>query len=284
MVWLVLSIVLFAAAVGAAAWFASRRFARRISFEAREMWATSRDSRPLDRGQVDRLPVPVRRYFARALRGRERTVRTLRLRHGGTFRAKLDGPWLPIQGEQYFSADPPGFVWWGRVRLAPGVWFDARDRSVKGLGGMLVAAESVIGLIDARGSGIDQGALLRLLGEMIWLPTALFDTRYVQWSPVGDRRARATLRVDGLAVAGEFEFDQEGLPVAFFANRYRDLGDGTQALTPFSGSYADYREVDGLLVPFEISGQWHVGDQILPYASFKVERLDYDIGAPFGGR
>jgi Family of unknown function (DUF6544) len=91
-------------------------------------------------------------------------------------------------------------------------------------------------------------------------------------------------RVNGLAVAGEFEFDPEGLPAAFFADRYRDLGDGTQELTPFSGSYTDYREVDGLVAPFDISGQWHVGDQTLPCARFKVERLDYDLAAPFGSR
>ena len=62
----------------------------------------------------------------------------------------------------------------------------------------------------------------------------------MQWSPVGDRWARATLHVNGLAVTGEFEFDPEGLPVAFFADRYGDLDDGTQALAPFSGSYADF--------------------------------------------
>jgi hypothetical protein len=39
------------------------------------------------------------------------------------------------------------------------------------------------------------GALMRLLAEMTWFPTALLDERYVTWAPVDDAQARATLRV-----------------------------------------------------------------------------------------
>src|SRR5438128_6409879 len=116
------------------------------------------------------LPAPVRRYLARAIGRRGIAVRTVRLRHGGLFRTTLDGSWVPIRGEQYFSAAPPGFVWRGRIRIAPGLWVDARDRSVDGAGSMRISFESTFTLADSSGAELDQGALLRLLGGMTWFP------------------------------------------------------------------------------------------------------------------
>jgi uncharacterized protein DUF6544 len=113
------------------------RFERRVVREMREMEA-SPDTPVLDRRQLIGLPDPVRRYLARAVGARQHAIRTVRLRHRGTFRPSLDGSWMPIRGQQHFTADPPGFVWWGRVRMFPGLWIDARDRSVNGAGNMLV--------------------------------------------------------------------------------------------------------------------------------------------------
>lgn len=282
MLWLAAWIAVLAiGALGAVSSANSLRFGRRVAREVREMWAGSAESPHIDARRVAELPAPVRRYAARAVGARERAVRTVRLGHGGSFRAKLDGAWLPIRGEQYFSADPPGFVWWGRVRIAPGLWVEARDCSVRGAGNMLVLAESTFTLADRGGPEIDQGALLRLLGEMVWLPTAFLDDRHVSWRAVDGRRARATLRVSGREVEGVFEFGEDDLPGSVSADRYRDLGGGKTVLTPWSGDLGDYREVEGLLVPHAITGYWHVGGRRFPYARFLVERLEYDATAPF---
>lgn len=207
-------------------------------------------------------------------------VRSLRLRHGGTFRTKLDGGWLPIHGEQYFAANPPAFIWWGRVRMLPGLWFDARDRSVDGVGNMYVTAESAVPLADSSGAEIDQGSLLRLLAEMTWFPTAFLDARYVTWTAIDEGRARATLRLAGREVACEFTFGADGLPSSVSADRYRDV-DGKGVLTPWSGEFSDYRAVSGMLVPHTIVPYWHVNNERIAYARFEVEALDYDADAPF---
>jgi hypothetical protein len=73
-------------------------------------------------------------------------------------------------------------------------------RSFGGAGNMLVKAESTFLLADAAGPELDQGALLRLLGELTWLPTAYLDHRYIRWSAVDDRHAAATLTVAGRSV------------------------------------------------------------------------------------
>ena len=223
----------------------------------------------------------MRRYLTLALQGRPTAVRGVRLRHGGEFRTTLDGSFVKIRGEQYFSTDPPGFVWWGRVGLAPGLWVDARDRSARGEGNMLVRLESTFTLADARGPELDQGALLRLLGETTWFPTAFLDDRYIGWTAIDDRHARATLRLAGREVACLFEFGDDGLPARIEADRYRDLGSGRSVLTPWSGESSDYRRVDGLLVPHRQVAFWHLDGERVAYARFEVERIEYDPTEPF---
>jgi hypothetical protein len=258
----------------------ARRFRARVAREVAQLGASQpAAARPVDKGPLEDLPAPVVRYLSQALGGRTRAVTTARLRHGGRFRPKLEGGWLPVRGQQYFVTDPPGFIWWGRVRLFPGLWIDARDRSVSGEANMFISMESTLTLADSRGPELDSGALHRVLGEMTWFPTAFLDSRYVTWTAVDDQTAQATLRVNGREVTGVFSFGPDGLPVSFRAQRYRDIGRGESVLTTFSGEYADYRDVEGLRVPQRVVGHWHVNGRKIPYAIFEVEALAFDTGA-----
>lgn len=274
-----LAVLVFALATIIA--FNSVRFGRRVRRDVAELWSQPSDPRPVDRQLFDRLPMPVRTYLQKALGSRTQPVLTARLRHGGTFRPSFDGGWLPIRGEQYFCLDPPGFVWWGRVGIVPGVWIDARDRSVCGAGNMLVSAESSYTIADSRGPELDQGALLRLLGEMAWFPTVLLDDRYVAWTAVDDRHATATLRVNGREVSGLFTFGDDGLPAAFAAERYRDLGKGQSVLTPFTGRTSDFRLVDGMLVPHMMVAAWIIDGDPKEYVRFDVEHIEFDVRKPY---
>lgn len=269
----------FVMAIGAAGTTASInnvRFGRLVAREAREMAARSRSPRPVDASHVATLPDPVRRYLDKAIAGHKEPISRARVRHGGLFRPSLNGSWLSIRGEQYFAADPPAFIWWGRVRIAPGVWIDARDRSVDGAGNMFVTMESTVTMANSSGPEVDQGALLRLLGEIVWFPTAYLDERYVSWSALDSGRARATFRVNGRTVSGDFVFGPDDLPATFSADRYRDVGGGQSVLTPFVGRLSDFRAVDGVLVPFRVVGSWIVEGRTIDYVNFEVRQLEYE--------
>jgi hypothetical protein len=285
MVGLAAGIAILAIAIAGAVFSVNgRRFGRRVAREARALLVAEGPPHTLDPRRLEDLPGPVRRYLQKAVGGRTHAVRTVRLRHGGMLRPKLDGGWLPIRGEQYFRTDPPGFVWWGRVPVAPGLWIDARDRSVNGSGHMLVTLESSFTLADSDGPAIDQGALVRLFGEMAWFPTALLDERYVRWEAMDERRARASLRVGGHEVESVCEFGEDGLLARFLADRDRDVGGGRAERTPFSGACRDYREVEGMLVPHGMEAAWHVGGERMPYARFLVEAIEFDPAGPYGAR
>lgn len=275
MVWVVSwALVAIIGITGAVASFNSVRFSRRVALEMREVAGSALEPVQPTQERED-LPAPVARYIRKVL-NRSEPVRTVWLRQGGRFRTSLEGSWLPIRGTQLFRTSPPAFIWWGRVRIAPGLWVDARDRAVDGVGKMLVRVESTVTIANSSGPQLDQGALLRLLGEMTWMPTAFLDRRYVRWSAIDDHRASATLSINGRDVTGVFEFDAGDLPTTFTAQRYRDVGGGQSVLTPFIGRSSDYRPVSGVLVPFRVVGAWIIENQPVEYADFIVEELAFD--------
>jgi hypothetical protein len=163
------------------------------------------------------------------------------------------------------------------------MWFDARDCSIGGAGSMHVEAASTFTIIDSDGPEIDQGALVRLLGEMVWFPSALFDGRFVAWTPLDARSARATIRVDGQEASCAFGFDENGLPRAVSTDRFRDAENGA-VLTPWSVENEDFRDVDGFLVPHRSVVSWHVDGRAMSYADFRIEHIEYDVPEPFRGR
>jgi len=244
------------------------RFARRVANEQRALLAVPPSSQPR---RVPELPLAVARYRQLAVR-EQAPVRTLRLRHGGTFRLTPTAKDMPIRGTQLFTADPPGFLWVGHLHLAPGVWINVRDMAVAGKGFMRVLLDDTVPIVDAQGPQLDQGAALRLLAEMVWYPTSLFDARYVTWLPIDDNHARATLRVNDCEVSGVFSFGPDGLPQQITAERFFN----NDKLQPWSGVYRDWRTVAGMLVPFEADVTWQLASGPYTYAKWRLETMEYD--------
>ena len=199
-------------------------------------------------------------------------LRTLRLRHHGTFCVNPTAKPAAISGEQLFTSDPPGFLWTGRVHMFPGLWVDARDMCVGGLGSMRVLLDDTLSLVDAKGSEIDQGSALRLLAEMAWYPTALFDRRWVTWQALDTTHASATLRIGDQAVSGIFEFGANGLLAGMQAERFMDKA----GLKPWGGIYRDWRTVSGMQVPFEVEVWWQLDTGRFTYAHWLIDSLAFD--------
>jgi hypothetical protein len=123
--------------------------------------------------------------------------------------------------------------------------------------------------------------MLRLLSDFVLFPSVLLDERHMTWKPLDERQATATLRASGVSVTGTFEFGDDGLSRSFRAERYMDTGTGEPKLLPWSGDYADYRRVNGLLVPHHFIGYWHVDGQRIPYVDFLLETPKYNVREPF---
>jgi hypothetical protein len=254
-----------------------RAFRARVSRDIEDLFAERGPA--IGRGNLDArralLPPPVLRYLDFAIGPGARAIRTARLKHDGLFRTKPGQGWWPIEGEEYFTAGAPGFVWAAAVRAAPLVRIVARDRLQSGFGNMLVKICSTFTIADTGGPEMDQGAGLRWLAEAIWFPYAFVGDR-VGWEPVDEDRARAVLDNGGLPVSMVVEVDDEGRLVRLSADRFRDAGGQTPVLTRWVGRCGDYQEFGGFRIPTSVEVAWDLEGGEFVYARFHVTAVEYD--------
>lgn len=258
MVWVAAGLIALGLAGVLASWIGSKRFRARFEAEKGALLARGRSAPPrrVDASAVAALPAPVRRYVEEAGAPGRTVPRVALLTQRGELRAAADRPWMPFESEQAYAFDPPGFAWLAEARLAPGVRMLARDAFVDGRGNMLVRLLGAFTVADAKGPELDQGAGLRHWGEILSFPEAALDPR-LRWEPIDDDRARVRVDQDGLRLEAVLEFGADGLPVAFHAERFRDV-DGVGVLTPWSGRFTGWKDFGGRRLPSQWESIWHL--------------------------
>ena len=252
-------------------------YQRRIQREMAQMAAVAAavDDRPAI--DLAALPVPVQRYFAYTGVLTRAPVRLAYLRHGGTFRGGAD--WMPITGEELFSVNPPGFIWKGTIRMAPGVTVTARDYYIAPHGNMLIRLLGTVTIDDATGPAIDKGAMLRYWAEAAWFPTALLPGPQVEWEAIDDDTARLIVSDADRREEMTVVFDAEGRILTITSAGRQFKSGNVVRDAPWGGTYSDYREVDGLRIPFEAEVVWHFPEGDMPYARFRLTEVLYDDAA-----
>jgi len=224
--------------------------------------------------ELRRLPAPVARWLTAAgVVGRPR-ARTVRLRQEGELRTAPDKPWMPAAAEQYYSIDQPGFVWTTSVRMLRVVPLVGRDTYAGGHGRMLIVAAALVPVVDATGFKIDEGALLRFLGELIWFPSAAL-AEYVDWSPVDDRSALATMTYGGISASARFHFDAHDRVDLVEAERYFG-GDPSSQRAPWVIPLTAWARFDGVTVPVAGEVTWALPDGVFSYYRWRITALEID--------
>ena len=248
--------------------------ARRLRHDAQRLFAAGAagPARVYHEAQLAGLPAAVQRYFRRVLREGQPCPRGLRLRHTGQFKTDLKKDWIAIEGEQYISADPPGFIWQGTTR-----WFVARDAYEAGRGSLTVRLLGAVPVVQGHGPHYDEGELLRWLAEAAWLPTALLPGAGIAWAAVDEQSARLSFAHGGQAVSCLVRFNMLDEIAECVALRYLD--ETTQQ--PWVCRYAEYRRWHGVLVPTVGEAAWVIDGQRQPYARFAVRELAYEPLRPF---
>jgi hypothetical protein len=214
--------------------------------------------------ELDGLPAPVQRYFRAALKDGQPMMTALRVEHRGTFNLASDGPdrWQPFASTQRVTARRPGFVWDGRVAMAPGVAVHVHDAYIAGEGLLHPAVIGLFSLTEMRGrsaevGGVAHGELMRWLAEAAWIPTALLPSQGVRWTAVDAGSADATIADGTLSVTLRFRFDPVRGDIASVRSDARGRTLGTSVVpTPWEGRWFDHIEREGLRVPLRGEVVW----------------------------
>lgn len=252
-------------------WF---RFDRRI---AREIDGLASDARG---GQTtivtDRdlagLPEPVRRWLRYSKVVGTPRPSTARLKQKGQFQLAGRG-WLPFAADQYFTTDPPGFLWKAWFSMNPLLWIAGRDLYRHGEGSIEMRLLSLVPVARSQGDGLNQGALLRYLGETQWFPAgALAD--YITWEAIDADSARATMKYGGVTASMAFLFASDGRVTGSIASRYNDARGRNESW--INRNDAD-EELAGLRIPTSGEARWEYEDSgPFPYIRWQITELQLD--------
>lgn len=230
-----------------------------------------------DPRELEGLPEPVARHLRQVLPVDTPIIRAADVVHSGTFNMSQTGQqWKPFTSRQRVVTRRPGFVWDGRVTMAPGLAVHVHDAYVDGEGILEPAILGLFTLVNLRDRGeVARGELMRYMAEAAWYPTALLPSQGMRWEPIDDRSARATL-IDGDArLTMTFHFGADGLIETIRAeDRGRTVGDKIIP-TPWEGRMFDYQRRSGLLVPVQGEVAWLTPEGRLPYWRGKIEELRF---------
>lgn len=263
-------LLLLVAVLGFGAW----NFKQMVRSERDAFWPAKTVAPEVVRtDQLATLPRPVQGWLKKVGVPGKAMAENIRLRQTGEMRTAPDGKWMGFEAEQWFTTQEPEFLWYARVGKGSPVRLNGMDRLLNGKGHMLIKLFGLISIVDSKGPTIDQGTLLRYLAEIIWFPSAAL-ADYIDWEPIDDHRARATLTYGDLSVNGTFTFNDAGQAVAFEALRYYDQnGKSTLEAWHIDIEEESYREFEGVSIPTRSAVSWKLeeGD----FLWLKLEIVDY---------
>lgn len=222
--------------------------------------------------QLSGLPEPVQRYFRYVLKDGQPFISYVRLTHDGQFRAGLNKDFTNIEGEQYFTTEKPGFIWKGTTSM-----FTARDMYVADKGRLIVTLFSLYNVVDGNGENFNEGELQRWLGESVWFPTNLLPNERNQWSPIDANSAKLSFRYRNVSFSYIVIFNEVGEITQMETQRFL----GEEKREAWLCKMADYKEINGVIVPMKAEAIWKLEKGEVSYAKFNVKKIEYDTAEKF---
>ncbi len=257
----------------------SHRSLQSTARELLETGAASGRSGLVSESDIAHLPDPVQRWLVASNTVGSEHVRTVRLKQSGRFRQSEDGQWMQYEAVEYFSVNPPEFLWRARFKTVGLPLIEVRDSYSDGKGKTEVKIASLIPMGSESGPEADQGDLVRYLNEIMWFPSAALSD-YIQWEPIDSNSAEATMTYRDVTASAVFYFDEAGHLVNISADRFGKFGDN-YSLERWSTPLSTYREFEGIVVPTEGVGVWNLETGDFPYIEPEVSDVSYNVTEPF---
>ena len=184
---------------------------------------------------------------------------------------------MPFAAEQYFTIEPPGFLWKATFWMAAVVRVTGRDQYRGGEGSIEMRLLSLIPVASKSGGGLNQGALLRFLGELQWFPAAAL-ADYIAWETVDADSARATMTFGGISASMTFRFAPDGRVVECAAMRYNDSRARNEPWINRNDSDSDF---GGIRVPVTGEARWEYDSGPYPYIRWRITTIEVNRATRF---
>lgn len=252
---------------------ASSRFNNKVHGEVKNILShAATASLVVTEERIQDLPSNVQRWVRQSGIIGKRTSNIVHIFQNGSMRSTPVDPWMPFEAEQYFTIDPPAFVWKVTIQAAPVMKILGRDKYQNGHGNMLIKPLGLYTMANSSGKEIDQGTLVRYLAEMVWFPQAAISD-YLTWQKLDDRRARVTMHYKDVTASGIYTFDDDGNIIRFEAPRYGTF-DGTYRKETWSVDITGHKIFNGVSIGNTSTVTWKLKEGHFVWLKLEVTNVE----------
>ena len=222
------------------------------------------------------LPEIVQRYMIESGILGQTMVSTVQMRQTGKIRTAPDAPWMKVKAVEIYNIERSNFLWYADVKMNPFIRLTGYDLLQDGHGSMKIKLFDLFPVVNATGPSIDQGAMMRYLNELMWLPMGYLHPA-VSWNQQEEKSVEVSMNINNITVSGILEFNDNALPINFTAKRYMDDGKGGSSLEAWMTPLDSWREFHGVILPEHGYASWMLEDGEFQYIELTVEDVQFGV-------
>lgn len=257
--------------------FSSCSMNKMISRETEEMLDAVKSSEPeiVTNADIEELPAPVQTWMqSNGIIGKP-SISTARVHQKALMKMKPEQQdWHSAEALQYTTMNPPAFIWTVNMKMMPMINIKGRDKYAEGKGEMLIKMNSLINVVNEKGTRVDEGTLQRFLGELVWYPSLALSP-YINWEAIDETSAKATMTYKGTTGSGTFYFNEKGDFMKFVAMRF--MGNKADAKRhPWVLTVDDYAVFEGIKVPSKMKATWQLDEGDRTWLQLEITSIVYN--------
>ncbi len=236
------------------------------------------ENKILNETDINELPQPVKNWLRNSGAVGKPFINVGRVTQIAEMQMKPDQKnWINAKAVQYTTIDNPAFIWTVDAEMNSLLNFQGRDKFENGKGEMLIKINSLINIVNEKGKKLDEGALQRYLGEMVWFPSSALSP-YITWEQINGNTAKATMTYKGTKGSGTFYFDDNGDVIKFSAFRYKD-NETESKRHDWIINILGYSIFEGIKIPVKINLTWKLDEGDWTWLKLEVTDVKYNSNA-----
>ncbi|GAB2824409.1 hypothetical protein GCM10027043_27130 [Ferruginibacter profundus] len=257
---------------------ANRYFNNRVDKEVKTVFAKvpHTNNTIITASMLTGLPPIIQKWLTHSgVIGRQK-INTVRLKQKGTLKIKPGGKWMPFEASQYFTVEPPAFVWKAEVAMMPLLTLYGRDKLEDGQGELLIKALSLFPVAqDGNNDKVNSASLIRFLSETSFFPGAAL-SNYIKWESIDSLTAKATMTYNRYTVSGIFTFNDDGDLLSFTAGRYYG-SDEKATVEKWLITVTGYANFNGIRIPYKNKVTWQLKTGDFTWADIELTALEFNV-------